>query len=339
MQESKKRKREEDNSWAELFNAFSLKTGDKFKNYIKSELEKGSDPNSKDNLGRTAFYVYCCTPEPEVDIINLFLAKNTDPHITDNTGKTVLHCYCSLGNLKVDIIQALLKAGIDLNSKDNLGRTAFYVYCCKPEPEVDIINLFLAKNAGPHITDNTGKTVLHCYCSIGNLKADIIQALLKAGIDPNSKDNKQKTAVEYYSANKSLHNNDEEFFKIALLFYETGIDFSSLKIYKKFIEKYKACAFINYIQNSKPENGDLSPPGFNKWLEKDIPSLYSLSMFSKKEKIYSLLLSFKVYNEKQQNSIFKIPKPIREIIIKNLIEPIDYLQHLSKEDFNNLPRP
>jgi len=86
---------------------------------VKELLEKGADPNTQDEKGRTP--LYWAASEGHVDVVRLLLERGVDPNTQDEFGDTPLHEAAYKG--RVDVVELLLVRGADPNVKDGDGKT------------------------------------------------------------------------------------------------------------------------------------------------------------------------------------------------------------------------
>jgi cytohesin len=90
-------------------------TGDLIK--VKTALEKGANPNAKDNIGWTP--LHWAAHKGRVEIVELLLERGANPNAKDNIGWTPLYraAYCG----HVEIVMILLEHGADPRIADNGG--------------------------------------------------------------------------------------------------------------------------------------------------------------------------------------------------------------------------
>lgn len=107
---------------------------------IKFLIEFGADVNKKDQIGETAFFIFCKnisaaendkleTPENcciIMEIVKLFLNNGANIHIKNDEGSTILHeLFCAtFSNVILKITEELIKRGINVNEKNNYNQTA-----------------------------------------------------------------------------------------------------------------------------------------------------------------------------------------------------------------------
>jgi ankyrin repeat protein len=85
---------------------------------VQTALEKGANPNAKDNIGRTPLHY--AAREGHVEIVKLLLERGADPNAKDNTGLMPLHMAALRGH--VDVVRVLLEHGAVPWIADNGGQ-------------------------------------------------------------------------------------------------------------------------------------------------------------------------------------------------------------------------
>ncbi|MDD5569697.1 MAG: ankyrin repeat domain-containing protein [Bacteroidales bacterium] len=90
---------------------------------VKEALDKGADPNIRDNFNQSALIMSVPTngqaTDNDYEIIKLLLEKGADPNFTSNLGSTALFPACYYGYKK--IVQLLLDYGADPTVITNIG--------------------------------------------------------------------------------------------------------------------------------------------------------------------------------------------------------------------------
>jgi ankyrin repeat protein len=165
---------------------------------VKQLLERGVDPNSKDNkYGQTPLSWAAGNGHEEV--VKLLLAKaDVDPDPKDNNGQTPLSR--AAGNGHQEVVKLLLaKADVNPDPKDNNGQTPLSRAAEMGQEEV--VKLLLAKaDVNPDPKDNDGQTPLSW--AAGNGRQEVVKLLLaKADVDPDPKDNNNQTPLWWAAGN------------------------------------------------------------------------------------------------------------------------------------------
>ena len=94
-------------------------------NYIKLQLQTGTNVNMCNNLGQTAL-MKCCFIEnssQRQQMFKLLLCYGADINMVDKSGKTVLHYAALLGRCEVVDIITRNTLSLDLNALDRNGKT------------------------------------------------------------------------------------------------------------------------------------------------------------------------------------------------------------------------
>jgi len=98
----------------ELFVA--ARNGDLIK--VKTALEKGANPNAKDDNGWTP--LYRAAHKGHVDVVRVLLERGANPNAKNNIGGTPLHIAAYFGH--VEIVKLMLERGADPLIADSRGR-------------------------------------------------------------------------------------------------------------------------------------------------------------------------------------------------------------------------
>jgi ankyrin repeat protein len=80
---------------------------------VKRLLERGIDPNKKDEFGYTALHSACSVGN--LELINLLLEYNANPNVRDNYNTTVLDIVYSYNTHAAPIMKCLLEYGFDMS--------------------------------------------------------------------------------------------------------------------------------------------------------------------------------------------------------------------------------
>ena len=152
----------------------------KHENPVKILLEKGADPNTRDNDGRNALMVMSMEFRP-VDP-NLMRRRTPGaPHGGVISGNIFLVIGENDGALQL-IGKTLLQAGCDINSADSKGRTPL-MYAARYR-RLTAVQLLLEAGANVNARDKDGMTALDLAKSWGN--QEIIRLLQRAGAVPGA---------------------------------------------------------------------------------------------------------------------------------------------------------
>src|SRR5262249_1302570 len=124
---------------------------------VKILIEKGADPNTRDNAGRNALMVMSMEPDLDED---LETATDARREITASPG----------GGRSDKIVEmtgaTLLDAGCDVNASDNKGRTPLIYAVAFERPAV--IELLLKRGANISAKDHNGESALDWAMKSGN---------------------------------------------------------------------------------------------------------------------------------------------------------------------------
>ncbi|XP_068128497.1 ankyrin repeat domain-containing protein 39-like [Hyperolius riggenbachi] len=119
----------------------------------------GADPAVRETVQEMDFQrgIWSAALDGELSRVQRFLEKGTDPDLRDNFGYTALHYSCRNGHLPV--CSFLLDSGADGNAQTHGGSTALHraAYC----GHLQVVQLLLKYGADPAKTDSDGRTALH----------------------------------------------------------------------------------------------------------------------------------------------------------------------------------
>ena len=121
---------------------------------IRELLDRGANPNIKDDYGTTALMV--ASIKDRVEIVELLLNRGAVPDIQDDDGDTALTLASEFG--RTEIVRLLLDRGADPNIRDRYGNTALIKASYRGHTE--IVRLLLDHGANPNIINNRGNTAL-----------------------------------------------------------------------------------------------------------------------------------------------------------------------------------
>lgn len=137
----------------------------------KRLIEKGADPNTKNGWG--APFIYWCSQNSRIDLIDLALEKGGEINAVDKNGETALHKVARLG--RSPMIDPLLERGADINHKNIYDLTPLFVAACNNQ--IEVVKKLLSRGADPYIQNHRGITAAQEAEEKGN---DEIAALLAA---------------------------------------------------------------------------------------------------------------------------------------------------------------
>jgi ankyrin repeat protein len=166
---------------------------------VKKLIKNGADLNNTDAYGRTAL-MYAVVRSDVNMVKELVMYYGTDPNARDNDGRTALILCSWLEDERgSDIADRLIKAGADPDIADNKHMTALIwaVY----EGKENTAKVLIDAGADLDLTDENGRTVL-IYASWKGY-VEIARMLVNAGADTTIMDDEGKTA--YMLAEEKEH--------------------------------------------------------------------------------------------------------------------------------------
>jgi len=173
-----------------LIKATSLKNLDG----VKGLLDTNVDPNVALKGGLTALHIAC--GDGSKDIALLLLEKGANPNVREEAGATPLHLVAA-ANGNVEIATALLAKGAEVDAKDKKGQTP--LMAAASNGHVEILDLLLQHKADPNIQTEQGGTAL--MAAVSAQKQEAVATLLASGAKVNLIDAKQSNALHYAADN------------------------------------------------------------------------------------------------------------------------------------------
>jgi cytohesin len=145
--------------------------------HVKKLLEKGADPDVKDELGHTPLHLAALLGH--VEIVKMLLEHGANPNTQDGSGETPLHHAAYWG--RVDVARLLLERGADPDARNGYGKTPLHYAAWRGS--VDVVKLLLERGADPNAQNRDSKTPLHEAAGMGHV--EVVRLLLQHGADPN----------------------------------------------------------------------------------------------------------------------------------------------------------
>ena len=94
---------------------------------VKAELDRGADPSSPDDAGRTGLHWAVGEAGPSLEIVRLLLDYGANPNAVTHDGWTPLHSAVGEATARADIVRLLLEHGADPNAVDYGGSSVLLV--------------------------------------------------------------------------------------------------------------------------------------------------------------------------------------------------------------------
>jgi ankyrin repeat protein len=124
---------------------------------VKILIEKGADPNARDDAGRNALMVMSMEPRADEHLETAIEArKKIDQRLRLRRGDKIVE----------SIAETPLNAGCDVNAADNKGRTPL-IYAAASE-RLNVVELLLKRGANIHAKDHDGLSALDWAKKSGN---------------------------------------------------------------------------------------------------------------------------------------------------------------------------
>ncbi len=122
---------------------------------VRTELEKGADVNTSDQLGRTALML--ASFDGHTEIVRLLLSKGAQVDLRDSSGRTAL-MYSSSGPFP-ETVQLLLDWKADPNIVDGIEQWTALMFAAG-EGQLEVVQILLKHGADPSLKDVDGDTAL-----------------------------------------------------------------------------------------------------------------------------------------------------------------------------------
>lgn len=168
------------------------KEKDKF-DFVKLLIEKGYNVNHGNLLSNAIYNMrFKNTFDLNKRFAKLLLEKGADPNIKNDDGYAPLFFSIPIkdfedtGNTDCIALKFLLENGANPNTQNNEGDTLLHKGVYKKNYKA--IKILLEKGADPNIKNNKGMTPLRW--AVDRLDLEAIEILVEKGADPNIKDNK-----------------------------------------------------------------------------------------------------------------------------------------------------
>ncbi len=173
-------------------------------------LERGDDPNQKDEYGRTPLWFAAgYGPYSPKKIAQLLVDYGANLNIEDINGQTPL--FNAVKNYDEDKVKLLLDHGANPNHKDKNDQTPlFHLTTCAlsniyAPNNINKYKLLLNHGADPNLADKEGTTPLKNLLVSPRCYEKFIELLLEKGASPNEIDIYGRTALQ----NAALDNNEK----------------------------------------------------------------------------------------------------------------------------------
>ncbi|MHB9148260.1 MAG: ankyrin repeat domain-containing protein, partial [Candidatus Amoebophilus sp.] len=144
----------------------------------KKLLEKGVNPNIKDNQGRNALHL--AVTHNQKELAEQLIAKNIELDIKDDKGDTLLHMAVSLSSSKEVaklLINKFKESGISLDILGHKEVTPLHRAAASQGDNVEIVTALLEAGAQLDLIDKDQQTPLHYAAQNNNIK--VIEKLIQ----------------------------------------------------------------------------------------------------------------------------------------------------------------
>lgn len=130
--------------------------GDGNLNLLRTQLEKGADPNQRNSQGETPLLAAAYRHDNGT-VVRELLTAGADPNLADDDGNTPL--IVCVRDQDIDVVRQLLDHGANVNAANREGDTPLTNAACWGSG--DVVELLLSKGADPHARDGAGVTAIN----------------------------------------------------------------------------------------------------------------------------------------------------------------------------------
>jgi ankyrin repeat protein/beta-lactamase regulating signal transducer with metallopeptidase domain len=145
---------------------------------VKSFIDRGTEVDTKDEIGWTALFWAACGGQQEV--AEFLIAKNADINASDGKDRTLLHQAAQARTDAVKLVELLIAKGIDVNAKTD-SRKNTPLHLASSAGNKQAAELLISKGAEIDSKDSNGHTPLH----LTHDKA-LVELLVSKGADVNA---------------------------------------------------------------------------------------------------------------------------------------------------------
>ena len=150
-----------------------------------AEMDRWSNPNTRDGKGRTRFHELCSSYNANAGDLREALKAGADVNAADNWGNTPLHALVSgSSNNKAELINILIEAGAKVDAVDYVNRTA--LFDAVDRENTDCVQTLLQAGANVNARDKFGVTPLRG--AISKRDTVLLRLLLEHGAAVNTRD-------------------------------------------------------------------------------------------------------------------------------------------------------
>lgn len=150
-------------------------------------LEYGATPNSRDKYGETPVWV--AAQKGMVEIVQMLVLAGADPHTVDDRGESPFWMAAALGKRETALF-LVQKCGADPNTRNPRGETPLYYAASRGEAE-RVRMLVRDLGAGPNTRNNRGQSAVAAACP----STETVRVLVECGADPDTADSKGLTPI------------------------------------------------------------------------------------------------------------------------------------------------
>ncbi|KAL9014774.1 MAG: hypothetical protein Q9180_008921, partial [Flavoplaca navasiana] len=144
---------------------------------VETLLRRGTDVDSKDNLGQSS--LHRATRREDEKMVRLLLENGADVDCKDDDHRTPWSANLRCKNL--EILQILLDAGADPSTCGQQGVSELYT--AAKDGNNELVNYMLKSGTNPSVQTQYGWAPLHWAAVYGHV--DCVRSLLESGADPN----------------------------------------------------------------------------------------------------------------------------------------------------------
>lgn len=160
---------------------------------VKKLIERGADPNRKDNNLLTPMF-YLRSPDNRARLLELLISNGADIHSRDKNGMSALGYFAGMG--ATDAISSLIRHGASVDTPSMNGMTPLMNAAERGRSAA--VEMLIRAGAKINARDNKGNSPIHYAAKSYNIM--MIESFLKKGVSINDTNNDDETALSIFAS-------------------------------------------------------------------------------------------------------------------------------------------